>query len=164
MAPAKRCAWDELAALYQLVARGVLSYAPLVGILDAESLHSEDAAFQKLVLSGLGARGTAERTSLLVSRSHAGLQLPSVVEAAVASVSKDTLLLLIGVSPASFLARDSLREGMSQATSRRSPGSSRMPCGLLPATGYTCTLPPTARCPASWAHWRVGWIVALTRW
>ena len=116
-----------MAALYQLVVRGVLSYAPLVGVLDAESLRSEDATFQRLVLSGLGARGTAERTSLLVSRSRAGLQLPSVVEAAVASVSKDTLLLLNGVSPASLLARDSLREGMSLA-----PGAVEAFSGVLP--------------------------------
>ena len=113
LASARRCSWDETAALYQLVVRGVLSYAPLVGIVDAAELHAEDAAFQRLVLSGLGTRGTAERTSLLARRARAGLQLPSVVEAAVAGVAKDVLLLLNGSSPASLLARDSLREGMS---------------------------------------------------
>ena len=46
MATAKKCAWDEVAALYQLVVRAVLSYAPLVGVLDAGSLHSEDSALR----------------------------------------------------------------------------------------------------------------------
>ena len=81
-------------------------------MLRPADLHGEDAAFQRLVLAGLGTRSTAERASLLVKRSCAGLQVASVVEAAVASVAKDVLLLLNGNTTASALARNSLREGM----------------------------------------------------
>ena len=48
----RRCAWDEIAAMYQLTVRGSLSYAPLIGFLDPMSMHAEDAAFQRLALMG----------------------------------------------------------------------------------------------------------------
>ena len=45
-ARSRRASWDELAAVVSLVVRGVLSYAPLVGLPFPSTLHNEDAAFQ----------------------------------------------------------------------------------------------------------------------
>ena len=70
----KYCTWDECVALYQWIVRGVAGYAPLVGIPSPVSLHEEDAAFQRLLLSGLGVRSTAERVSLLAA-SQSGCEL-----------------------------------------------------------------------------------------
>jgi hypothetical protein len=61
--------WDEVAATIQLVVRGVLSYAPLVGTPTQVALHAEDAAYQRLILVGLDVRSTAEKVSLVASRS-----------------------------------------------------------------------------------------------
>ena len=52
--------WDEAAAIMQLVVRGVVGYAPLLGILAHASLHAEGAAFQRLLLIGIGVRVAAE--------------------------------------------------------------------------------------------------------
>lgn len=109
----KHCTWDECVALYQWIVRGVAGYAPLVGIPSPVSLHEEDAAFQRLILSGLGIRSTAERVSLLAASHSGGLGAPSVVETLVASCASDLVVLLSGVSTASLVARDSLRYAMS---------------------------------------------------
>jgi hypothetical protein len=109
-ARSRRASWDELAGVASLVVRGVLSYTPLVGLPFPSTLHNEDAAFQRLVLAGLGTRASAERVSLLASRSAGGAQLASTVESCVAAVARDLIILLNGRSQAGTLARDSLRE------------------------------------------------------
>ena len=112
VATMRRCRWDEVAMLFQLIARGIIAYAPLVVILNAPALRREDAALQRLVLTGLGVRQTAERMGLLVHRSHGGLQIMSVVECTVAAVAADLIALLNGRSDAAQLSRDALREAM----------------------------------------------------
>lgn len=104
-------AWNAAAARFQLIARDILAYAPLVGIPPAPSLHSEDAAFHRFVLTALGTRVMAEHVSLLVCRRAGGLQLPSFVESMVACVAQDCFPLLNGQTTA-FLARDTLQEAM----------------------------------------------------
>ena len=100
--------------IWQLVARGVLGYAPLMGIPSVQDLHSEDTAFFHMVTvtTGLGTRRTAERVSLTAQRSVGGLRLAYIVECAASSVASDLLSLLNGSTPASGLARNSLREAM----------------------------------------------------
>ena len=68
---------------------------PLVGIPSPVSLHEEDAAFQRLVLSGLGVRSTAERVSLLAASHSGGLGARSVVGTLVASCASDLVVLLL---------------------------------------------------------------------
>ena len=109
---AKHCSWDECLALYQWVMRGAASYVPLVGIPAPVSLHEEDACFQRLLLSALGVRSTAERVSLLAASHIGGLGAPSVVETLVASCASDLITLLSGSSTASLVARDSLRHAL----------------------------------------------------
>ena len=109
---AKHCSWDECLALYQWVMRGAASYVPLVGIPAPVSLHEEDACFQRLLLSALGVRSTAERVSLLAAFHIGGLGAPSVVETLVASCASDLITLLSGSSTASLVARDSLRHAL----------------------------------------------------
>lgn len=109
----KQCTWDECIALYQWIVRGTVAYVPLVGIPCPLQLHEEDASFQRLLLSALGVRSTAERVSLLVASHDGGLGAPSVVESLVASCASDLVMLLSGVSTASLCARDSLRHALS---------------------------------------------------
>lgn len=109
---AKHCSWDECLALYQWVMRGAASYVPLVGIPAPVSLHEEDVCFQRLLLSALGVRSTAERVSLLAASHIGGLGAPSVVETLVASCASDLITLLSGSSTASLVARDSLRHAL----------------------------------------------------
>ena len=92
--------------------RGAASYVPLVGIPAPVSLHEEDACFQRLLLSALGVRSTAERVSLLAASHIGGLGAPSVVETLVASCASDLITLLSGSSTASLVARDSLRHAL----------------------------------------------------
>ena len=82
----RRAGWEETVALFQMVARGVLGYAPLVGTMYPRDLHAEDAALQRLLLHGLHVRVSAEHMGLLVSRKQGGLQAPSMVEAVVSAV------------------------------------------------------------------------------
>jgi hypothetical protein len=112
MINAKRMSWDESAAVVQLVVRGVLAYVPLIGVLSHVTLHAEDAAFQRLVLAKFGVRLTAERVSLMASRSAGGAQLASVVESVASPVARDLLTLLNNKTMAGLLARDSLREAL----------------------------------------------------
>ena len=112
LATLRRCSWEESSMLFQLVARGVLSYAPLVGIPRAADLHKEEACYHRLLLAGIPVRVTAERASLLVKREKGGLQAPSLVEGLVSAVAADLLLLLNGSSQASLVARDALRHAM----------------------------------------------------
>lgn len=103
---------DEIAADMQLVIRGVMGYALLIGPAQAPNLHFEEAEFQRLLLQMLGVRGTAERASLLARRAKCGAQLMSVVECAVSAIARDLISLLSGGTQAALLARDSLRHDM----------------------------------------------------
>ena len=78
--------WDTAIALFQWVMSGTAAYVSLVGIPSTPALHAEDAAFQRLLLTGLGTRATAERASVFASRNVGGCQAPSVVEAVLPSV------------------------------------------------------------------------------
>ena len=118
--------WDEAATMWQLIARGIIGYVTIVGTPSAASLHSEDSAFFRLVLSRLGARASLERVSLTAPRNIGGLQLASIVEYAVASVASEALYLLNGLTLASQLARDSLRFAMNE-----DPGSLTASTGLI---------------------------------
>ena len=111
-ASAIRASWDELATMWQLIARGIIGYAPLVGTPSPSSLHAEDNAFALAILAGLGTRASVERSSLTAPRSVGGLQLASVVECAVGSVSSELMFLLNGGTLASDLVRDALQEAM----------------------------------------------------
>ena len=111
-ASAIRASWDELATMWQLIARGIIGYAPLVGTPSPSSLHAEDNAFALAILAGLCIRASVERSSLTAPRSVGGLQLASVVECAVGSVSSELMFLLNGGTLASDLARDALQEAM----------------------------------------------------
>ena len=106
----RRSSWDERLAFFQWIMRGAIAYVPLVGLPPPIELHKIDAAFQHLLLAGLGVRSTVERMSLLVAASSGGLQIPSVVESVLAAAASDLLLLLSGYTTASILARDALRE------------------------------------------------------
>ena len=111
-ASAIRASWDELAAMWQLIARGIVGYVPLVGIPSPSNLHAEDNAFAVAVLAGLGSRVSVERSSFTAPRNVGGLQLASVVECAVGAVASELMFLLNGNTLASVLARDALREAM----------------------------------------------------
>ena len=104
--------WDERVAFFQWVMRGTISYVSLVGLPSPLELHHLDAAFQNLVLSGMGVRSTVERMSLLAAKRNGGMQIPSVVESLLAATSADLIVLLSGSTTASVLARDALREAM----------------------------------------------------
>ena len=104
--------WDERVAFFQWVMRGTISYVPLVGLPSPLELHHLYAAFQNLVLSGMGVRSTVERMSLLAAKRNGGMQIPSVVESLLAATSADLIVLLSGSTTASVLARDALREAM----------------------------------------------------
>ena len=106
----RRSSWDERLAFFQWIMRGAIAYVPLVGLPPPIELHKIDAAFQHLLLAGLGVRSTVERMSLLVAASSGGLQIPSVVESVLPPAASDLLLLLSGYTTASILARDALRE------------------------------------------------------
>lgn len=54
MLQSRRATWDESAAVIQLMVRGVVGYAPLVGIPQPPALHAEDAAFLRIVNCGFG--------------------------------------------------------------------------------------------------------------
>ena len=111
-ASAIRASWDEFAAMWQLIARGIIGYAPLVGIPSPSNLHAEDNAFALAILAGLGSRASVERSSFTAPRNVGGLQLASVVECAVGAVASELMFLLNGNTLASVLARDALREAM----------------------------------------------------
>ena len=122
----KNCDWDEVAAAFQLIGRGYISYAPLVGIPSPKSLHLQDADLQLLILKRLQVRCSVERVSLLAPREIGGLQLPSMVESMVAAVGSDLLSLLNGKTPASDLARAELRMAM-----RSDPDAAHMHQGIV---------------------------------
>ena len=71
-----------------------------------------DCQVQALVLRALRTRISAERASLYAPHSVGGLQLTSLVESTVASVTKELQNLLNGDGTESVLARDSLRFAM----------------------------------------------------
>ena len=51
-----RAAWDEIAAMWQLIARGIVGYAPIVGTPLPKDLHLEDTTFYHSILTDLGTR------------------------------------------------------------------------------------------------------------
>ena len=122
----KCCSWDEGRAMIQWILGGSLGYAPLVGLPSPATLHQEDAALHRLLLSSLGTRVTAERMSLSASRSSGGLGVPLLSEMLVASTAADLLLLLNGKSSASLVSRDTLRQAL-----RSSPHTLPNFAGLL---------------------------------
>ena len=107
-----RASWDELATMWQLIARGIVGYAPLVGTPLPADLHAEDTAFSLSILAGLGTRSTAERSSLTAPRCVGGLQLASVVECVAGAVASELMFLLNGRTLASDIARDSLKDAI----------------------------------------------------
>ena len=96
----------------QMIARGIVGYAPMVGTPQPKDLYVEDTAFYHSVQTALGTRQTAERSSLTAVRSVGGLQLPSVVEAVVSGVADEVLYLLNGNTTASKIARHTFKESM----------------------------------------------------
>ena len=108
----RNCDWDEVAAAFQLIGRGYISYAPLIGIPCPLSLHMQDTDLQLLILKRLQVRCSVERVSLLAARGSGGLQMPSMVECMVTAVASDLLLLMNGNTTASHLARAELRVAM----------------------------------------------------
>ena len=107
-----KVAWDEIAAMWQLIARGIVGYAPTVGTPFPKDLHMDDTAFYHSILTALGTRQTADRSSLTASRAVGGLQLPSIVEAVVSGVANEIMYLLNGDTTASKIARHALRISM----------------------------------------------------
>ena len=110
-----RAPWDECAITIQLRIRGVINYCPLIGIPRPVELHAEDGSLQRLLLHAFATRDTSERIGLLARQQVGGAQLPSVVESMVAAVMRDVLALINGTSPASQIARDTLRQAMVMA-------------------------------------------------
>lgn len=104
--------WDAAAISFQWILRGVVSYCPLVGIPSPSDLHAGDAACQRLVISQMGIRRSAECVSSIAPFSCGGLQLPSCVECVVSSVAMDLSLLLNGTSLTSQVARDAVQAAM----------------------------------------------------
>ena len=77
----RNCEWDEIAAAFQLIGRGYLSYAPLVGVPSPTSLHLQDADLQLLIpkrpmLGGKSQRpgtpGSRWSTAASYGRGHGG--------------------------------------------------------------------------------------------
>eukprot|EP00439_Symbiodinium_sp_Y106_P055377 s232_g7.t1 len=114
----KRCSWDEATALMQWIVGGILSYAPLIGIPPAEDVHTEDLAFQRLLLNTVGSRSTAERASLLAPKAFGGLGAPCLVELLLSSVASGVLLLLNGTSQVALIARDTLKQAFESPPSQ----------------------------------------------
>eukprot|EP00439_Symbiodinium_sp_Y106_P048881 s5598_g6.t1 len=108
----KCCSWDEALSMVQLILGGILGYAPLIGLPSPSTLHLEDAALHRLILSSLGTRVTAEHVSLSAPRSVGGLGLPLLTDLMVASAASDLLILLNGTAPTSLVARDTLRQAL----------------------------------------------------
>ena len=108
----------------QLIARGVIKYAPLVGVPSALSVHAEETAFIRRSHHAFNASVTTEHAGMFARRSAGGAQLPSVVEGIVAAVARDLVNLLYGVTTASKAARDTLRQFMflDPTTAERSAG------------------------------------------
>ena len=109
----KHAAWDEVSTVMQWKGRGFINYCPLAGVPSPVELHIADRSIQASVLLALRVRPSSERASLYSSFSSGGLQLPCLVESMVSAVAKELSDLLNGNSPASDLARDSLRFAMS---------------------------------------------------
>ena len=130
------CEWDEIAMAFQLIGRGILSYAPLIGIPAPQSLHDQDTELQLLILARLQVRSTAERMSLLAPRGIGGVQLPSMVESMVSAVASDLLTTLNGCTQASSLARAELREAMSLPSAQVSQYSGILANSLRFLAGY----------------------------
>ena len=100
-----RASWDEAAIMWQLIARGIVGYAPLVGTPAPMHLRSEDSAFLLSVLARLGTRSSVDRMSFTAPRGVGGLQLASVVECVVGAVASDLRFFSTGVpSPRSLHA------------------------------------------------------------
>ena len=117
----RRCSWDEVCESLQIVVRGVLGYAPLVGIPEPGALHSEDQAFQRLILQELRVRNRVEKVSLLAPLNAGGVQAPSIVECMVGAVARDILILLAGQTRCAQLARDSAKQAMEGQWPRGTP-------------------------------------------
>ena len=98
--------------MLQFIARGIVGYAPLVGTPSPADLHAEDIAFLHLILTGLGAQSSTERSSLTALRCVGGLQLPSVVECVTGAVASELMFFLNGRILAYDIARDSLKDAM----------------------------------------------------
>ena len=113
-----KAAWDEIAAMWQLIARGIVGYVQTVGTPPPKDLHLLDTTFYHSVLTALGTRHTANRSSLTTTRAVEGLQLPSVVEAVVIGVANETVYLLNGDTTASKIARHALYISMCEDPSK----------------------------------------------
>ena len=56
-----RASWDELAAIWQVIARGIMGYVPMIGTQKPIDLHLEDIAFFHSMQTALGKTHTAEK-------------------------------------------------------------------------------------------------------
>ena len=86
-----KAAWDEIAAMWQLIARGIVGYAPTVRTPPPKDLHMEDTAFYHFVLTALGSRQTADRSSFTATKTVGGLQLPNNLNAIVSGVAYEIM-------------------------------------------------------------------------
>ena len=78
----------------------------------------EDTAFYHSILTALGTRQTADRSSLTATRAVGGLQLRSTVEAVVSDVANGIMYLLNGDTTASKIARHALNISMFEDPSK----------------------------------------------
>ena len=82
-----RCFLGEAAAMWHLIAKRLIRYAPHVGTLAPILLHAEYSTFLFVVLARLCIRCSVSRISLTASRNVGGFQLVSVVECGVSAVA-----------------------------------------------------------------------------
>ena len=122
-----RASWDELAIKWQLIAKGIAGYAPLVSIPLPADLHAEDIAFSFSILAGLGARASTERPSLTAPRRIGGFQMASVVECVIGAVASEFMFLLNSCILASDISCDSLKNAM-----YADPNATDFTYGLVP--------------------------------
>ena len=104
-----KVAWDEIAAMWQLIARGIVGYAPTVGTPLPKDLSVEDRAFYHSILTALGTRQTADRSSLTATRAVGGLQLLSILEVVVSGVANGIMYLLNRDTTGSKFARHAFK-------------------------------------------------------
>ena len=107
-----RATWDETAMMWQLIAGGIVGYAPMVGTPPPSDPHLEGTAFFHSIFTSLGTRHPAERSSLTAAKSAGGLQVASVVEGVVSGVANEAMYVLNSSTIASSIARDMLKEAM----------------------------------------------------
>ena len=96
--------------MWQLIAKGIVGYAALVGIPLPADLHATDNAFSFSILAGLGALAATERSSFTAPRTVGGFQLASVVECVTGAVASEDMFILNGRTLAPGIARESLKD------------------------------------------------------